>query len=214
MDKNRTSKLKYLTNKTSRDIKINEALAQERKFKNLSLINPINQLKNVIADWMESRSEITVSEPIPVDLKTFYSMNSAKQNGYIIKIKKDIAEALEVFESEKKYQYLWVSYRSDGMVITVGKTSHTGFDNSKSYGDLFKKLSVTLTTTEDIILATEFRSDLINELNNKLSHYLLGAWIIPLTNQANSLELEQDLGDSLIAKDIPILNYYSHRNRS
>ncbi|NTQ68125.1 hypothetical protein HQ880_12510 [Enterococcus faecium] len=78
-------------------------------------------------------------------------------------------------------------------------------------GDLFYQLNTNhLSGTENIILRTEYGNEIFAKYDEILKNYLDWAWIIPVKS-GDAKKLERLLGDELINKKVPILNYYSHR---
>ena len=120
-------------------------------------------------------------------------------------IKEEIIDSLGEMRS---YNYLYVTHRADGMVITVGKSSSNDIFLD---GDLFYQLNTNhLSGTENIILRTEYGNEIFAKYDEILKNYLDWAWIIPVES-GDAKKLERLLGDELINKKVPILNYYSHR---
>ncbi|WP_248004500.1 hypothetical protein, partial [Enterococcus lactis] len=117
-------------------------------------------------------------------------------------------EIIDSLGEMRPYNYLYVTHRADGMVITVGKSSSNDIFLD---GDLFYQLNTNhLSGTENIILRTEYGNEIFAKYDEILKNYLDWAWMIPVES-GDAKKLERLLGDELINKKVPILNYYSHR---
>lgn len=149
-------------------------------------------------------------------------------------LQKEIWNAYGV-EKYENLEYIWGTLRNDGMLISIGKTSKGNDDLFKLLGRGRKsnKKSESLldyfpTTTEKIILSTTLNANqidkydkvlkdfeqMLEEVNEILRGYIRYAFAIPLDpeKKLNAKLEEQKLGEYLVKKGIPILNYYSHKN--
>ncbi len=116
-------------------------------------------------------------------------------------------EIIDSLGEMRSYNYLYVTHRADGMVITVGNLLLMIFFRWRS----FYQLNINhLSGTENIILRTEYGNEIFAKYDEILKNYLDWAWIIPVES-GDAKKLERLLGDELINKKVAILNYYSHR---
>lgn len=96
---------------------------------------------------------------------------------------------------------------------------HKGKESTSNRDDLFKQLKQPSGTASMVL--RHYPSDQTDaEINEYLRTYLKWTWIIPVnldratdgeTDRQKISRLETRLGDYLIRKDVPILNFYSHR---
>lgn len=186
------------------------------KYKPNCLRDYLENMKKYLVSWIsQETSFLSLNEksPIFVDLNDFsnrYRYCQEDGNNIIRNIHEKIKLQDNVKgENIKTHSYLWVSQRKDGMVVTVGKSSFNE-KNDKLNDDLFLRLSVS-TGTANIILRSKF-NDQIDSFNDYLVDYLSCGWIIPVPvdSEKEIGLLESELGDYLIQKEIPILNFYSH----
>lgn len=224
MNKKETEKRKKLSKLSGRaqNVRGEMAILQDKLFTQISNKKPkespesyVERIKELISKWIKQHeNSINGIEPVQVDLKKFYSdvhadriENNRERNEsekFIKKILKKVDE-----QNGEIYQYLWISHRKDGMVVTVGKTT-------RKQDDLFGKLQMS-EGTEDIILRVELGNEIISCFNEQLAEYLKWGWVIPIKNKIDGEDgetvrsLEKSLGDYLITNDVPILNFYSHR---
>lgn len=180
------------------------ALIQQKMYLKQKLNSEKCKVESVISNWIVEREEFSIQEkPIKFDMRIFQS-SEEEINNYLEG--KDI-EITKIIESSSTYEYIYVTQRDDGMVITVGKS--TGTANSR--GDLFYSLNTNrLSGTENIILRTEYGNETFKKYDNELKDYIVTAWMV-IIESGKARDLERFLGDQLIKKEIPVLNYYSHR---
>lgn len=171
----------------------------------------INETGKKVAKTLNNKGNNTVK----VDMKKVVSTNKGL-NGYI----KEIIDEMIALSTSKSQSnnyissgYIYVVCRNDGMVAAVGKSSFfkdKAKDKVISCGDLFSQLNLNgLSGTEQIIV----RLLVGNDVANTLTDYYKSAWVIPIAEElANEPEYyEKSIGNYLISKGIPILNYYSHK---
>lgn len=158
------------------------------------------------------REKIETELPIEVDMKEV-TMSSKNMNKYIAAIVRKMSS----FIDDKSGEYIYVVQRNDGMVTVVGCSSfefEEGKNDGGESGDLFKQLNLSgLAGTENIILRNHYG----NAIDDLLLNYYKKAWIIPIPKTTNkelydskSKQLEKELGEYIIKKKFPILNYFSH----
>ena len=167
------------------------SLIQQKKYLANKSEFTLGHVEKLISDWISSRSEFTkIKQPIKFDMKKLLLNKSeiGNRDQYIRAKGQEIIDSLGEMRS---YNYLYVIHRADG--------------------DLFYQLNINhLSGTENIILRTEYGNEIFAKYDEILKNYLDWAWIIPVES-GDAKKLERLLGDELINKKVPILNYYSHR---
>ncbi|MBO0431806.1 hypothetical protein [Enterococcus sp. DIV0660C] len=181
------------------------SLIQEKKYVANKSNFTLEHVKKLIANWINSRSEFTeIKQPIAFDMKKLWLNKSERELAFRDKGQEIIDSLSEV----RPYEYLYVTHREDGMVVTVGKSSSDGIFLG---GDLFYQLNTNrLSGTENIILRAQYGNERLAKYDELLRNYLVWAWIVPVES-GKAKKLERLLGDELINQEVPILNYYSHR---
>lgn len=189
-----------------------------------------DNLRKFIQSWMSNEDAgskirhgidpdpILGNDPIEVDMDEIVehslSGESSEMNNVIKCIEKNAMRQYSNQGNEmSQFEYLWVTQCRNGMVNTVGKSHFTNPKLPKrTDGDLFDLLKVKPGSVE-VILRAEFGNDFFDKT---LVRYNKVGWMIPVLitegQEITIQELERDLGDYLIVKEIPVLNYYSHKN--
>lgn len=184
------------------------SLIQQKKYLANKSEFTLGHVEKLISDWISSRSEFTkIKQPIKFDMKKLL-LNKSEIGNRDQYIRAKGQEIIDSLGEVRSYNYLYVTHRADGMVITVGKSSSNDIFLD---GDLFYQLNTNhLSGTENIILRTEYGNEIFAKYDEILKNYLDWAWIIPVES-GDAKKLDRLLGDELINKKVPILNYYSHR---
>lgn len=180
------------------------SLIQEKKYLAYKSNFTLEDIEILISDWIRSKQEFSkVKKPIKVEMKNLL-LDKQQMERYVYNKKHELFNLLGEIDS---FNYLYVTHRDDGMVVTVGKSSVTNY----SIGDMFFQLNTnSLSGTENIILRNRYGNEIFKEYDLFLKHYLNIAWIVPVESGVVK-KLERSLGDKLIDEGVPILNYYSHR---
>ncbi|MFW2885194.1 hypothetical protein ACN50C_12405 [Levilactobacillus brevis] len=230
MDEREQQRLKELADRRRPALEIREEMAglQDKKYRESqkSLATSKEQVQCLLSQWSEAADQHLVGEPIPVDLHKYSGLDQSgygenSTNRFIDGVHQQIIQAVD---DRDTYKYLWVTQRQDGMVVTVGQTSfkkvlHKGKESTSNSDDLFKQLKRPSGAASMVVW--HYPSDQTDaEINEYLRTYLKWAWIIPVnldkatdgaTDRQKISRLETKLGDYLIRKNVPILNFYSHR---
>lgn len=208
-------------NKTGWNRRLKESELQRKKYftKNLNLTINKKKVESCINSWIKDKdlSQNVASDIHQIELFQINNLEFLQDyEKKINEIKMDIIKSCDENESTIEYHYLWITFNSSGMVVSVGRTSFekTGI----GCGDLFYKYDIYGNGSQKIILQalTEIDENIkktLNELNKKLNDYNYFAFIVPIKSKVikNVSELERCLGDYLIENDIEIMNFYSHR---
>lgn len=161
----------------------------------------VNQVKKSLQEWImnENLNILQLADNIPIRLS---DMDKGK-------VKKEIMKRCG---KKDKYSYLWVSFRDNGMIVTIGRTS---FSEKNGYGDLFDKFDVFGTGAQKLILnflmESKNKTKELEQLNIEMNSFTTYALIIPVQIEETKIvnNLESQLGEYLI-KRYPVFNYYSH----
>ncbi|MCT3566797.1 hypothetical protein EFR94_05300 [Levilactobacillus brevis] len=230
MDEREQQRLEELAERRRPALEIRKEMAglQDKKYRESrkSLATSKEQVQCLLGQWSEAADQHLAGEPIPVDLHKYSGLDQSgygdnSTNRFIDGVHQQIIQAVGDRDTHK---YLWVTQRQDGMVVTVGQTSfkkvlHKGKESTSNRDDLFKQLKRPSGTASMVLW--HYPSDQTDaEINEYLRTYLKWAWIIPVnldratdgaTDRQKISRLETKLGDYLIRKNVPILNFYSHR---
>ncbi|MBP2098914.1 hypothetical protein [Enterococcus rivorum] len=179
------------------------SLIQAKKYKDsMRAEENVNIVKKVIENWIEKGqiAELQIINKFPILVS---NMNKEE-------VKKEI---MKKCGKRDKYHYLWVSFRDDGMIVTVGRTS---FLEKAGYGDLFEKFDFFGVGTQRLLLKSLISSKEklkeLEQLNVDMNKFTSYALILPVKSNDRKVvnTLEKKLGEYLISKKNPIFNYYSH----
>ncbi|WP_086314417.1 hypothetical protein A5821_001984 [Enterococcus sp. 7F3_DIV0205] len=199
---NREEYLKEFTRPRQWSLRDEMAAIQVSKYQdNMTAEKHVNQVKKSIQEWItrEKLYQLKIADNLPILVS---DVNKEE-------VKKEI---MEWSGDREKYHYLWVSFRDNGMIVTIGRTS---FSKKSGYGDLFDKFDVFGTGTQKLILKflidSEDSSKEMERLNAKMNTFTTYALIIPVKSDDSKMvnNLEKQLGEYLI-KRYPVFNYYSH----
>lgn len=189
-------------------------------FKKNKLFEKIREDSTIRLFKFDGKSEKeSIQLPIQVDM-TKIIPRGKELNSHIDQCNGKVISIIDAIEESEvaRYYFIYVVQRYDGMVTVVGKTSFA--KNDKRGGDLYKKLDLDgKFGTENIILRMIIGNEVADEINKTLTSYYKRAWIVPIYVSVDKTKKEGDsyvetfekvLGESLIEKKVPILNYYSH----
>lgn len=208
------------------------AYIQESKFKEEQLKSNVEKIKNYIFDYLEiSKTDDTNLKKYKIETKlesqevqvkflknqivtVDLTQNTSDIDGR--RYRKSITDKIKDAENfSGNIHYVWLAFREDGMLMNIGRTTTKN-------NDLFYKFNSLGKGNQNIILRTMYSASLFKEYDNILNNYLKQALIIPIylteVNGENSKllgkiasEIEFELGEYLIDKNIPIFNFYSHK---
>ncbi|MBM7689087.1 hypothetical protein BCR24_09350 [Enterococcus ureilyticus] len=194
--------LKEFTRPRNWSIRDEIAKIQVLKYKeNLTAENHVQQVKRSIQEWIikEKPNKLMIADNLPILVS---DMNKEE-------VKKEI---MKRSGEKEKYHYLWVSFRDNGMIVTIGRTS---FSKKSGYGDLFDPFDIFGTGTQKLIVTflidSEEAKKEMERINAKMNSFTTYALIIPVNSDESKIvnNLERQLGEYLI-KRYPVFNYYSH----
>lgn len=153
---------------------------------------PINEIIKYTNEVLKKNGIEPCNKP-----KVYLNQNGVLDDEYYIKIKNN-------YSLKSKKDIIWMKFTTDkylGVVATSSDVNVKMPNSRKEYN--LKKKNKWFYNTSGII---------INSLGKKWNKdYVL---IFPLKNLPNDLsrhDVEKYVGDYLIEKDVPILDYYSHR---
>lgn len=242
------------------DRRVIDSNDENRKYLESLKKNNVDKVIETVKIWSKNSGLFSiVSDPIKIDLLSLNKrVVDVRCDGGNKFTGKDIKDKVQFFEKkiwkegfglsvekettikeirDPNKHYLWMTFREDGMLVTVGKTN-------MSNGDLLKYGSVFDLKTGDsrIILEqllTSFERDILNEISKKMYNYNQFALVLAVktdgitdgknydvfcskentnkidyTGNTDSFvkRLESNLGEFLLENEINILNRNSHRH--
>lgn len=202
--------------KTGWDRRIFESKLQRTIYpENLDLDKNKKIVENIILSWFKEPeiAGYVFNNIYPVDI---YTLNNISETEYKKEMETIKETFLKCYDENTKCYYLWISFNSDGMVVSVGRTffKRGGLD----FGDLFKDYNLFGSGSQKIILNILLENNRNWEyewekLNKELNNYNSFAFLLPVTTKGipKISGLETSLGNYLIKSNVQIINFYSHR---
>lgn len=162
----------------------------------------VNRVKRSVKEWVseEGAAMLQLADNLPIRVSDM-DKDSVKK------------ELMKRCGEKEKYHYLWVSFRDDGMIVTIGRTS---FYEKGGYGDLFDPFDIYGTGTQKLILSFLMESnpktkELLKRLNTEMNTFTTYALLLPVRKEDTKIvnDFERRLGEYLTER-YPVFNYYSH----
>lgn len=184
------------------DVRYQEADEQNRRYSQKSIQEKeMNQeeVAKQIGKWIEdSKLDDIVSKPMTIEFEELNSLVIKRElengdkvvRGNVQRKVKEIESQIWMGAFDKKGEirdntkhYIWVTFRSDGMVVTVGKTNMKTGDLLKYEGIYGSNTGNTKIVTRQLVTSSE--RDRFDELNRKIYQYTQSALVMGINLTLN-----------------------------